>query len=105
LYAILYNRSLKNCRKKANMRLYLAIATLMLVLIAHSEAAEEPTIEQHFANLQDKVNEFTDNLGKKATDAWKQLENSKLFSTTSDWLNEQFQSIKKKIDDTFNTPE
>ncbi len=87
------------------MRLYLAIATLMLVLIAHSEAAEEPTIEQHFANLQDKVNEFTDNLGKKATDAWKQLENSKLFSTTSDWLNEQFQSIKKKIDDTFNTPE
>ncbi|KAM9488413.1 apolipoprotein C-I [Clarias gariepinus] len=87
------------------MRLYLAIAALMLVLIAHSEAAEEPTIEQHFANFHEKIKELGENFGEKATNAWRQLESSDFFSKSSDWFTEQFQNIKQKLDDTFNKPE
>lgn len=94
------------------MKLYLAVATLMLVLIAHSgkkqkcthlhfsvysfwlhflvafaellfyssytEAVEEPTIEQHFANFQAKLQEFGDGLAEKTTNALKKIEESEL---------------------------
>ncbi|KAL7886665.1 hypothetical protein AOLI_G00043860 [Acnodon oligacanthus] len=76
------------------MRLYLAVAALMLVLLAHAEAQEEPTIEQHFANFQTKVMELGKDLSEKATAAFKKLEESEFATKTTNWFNEQMSKIK-----------
>ncbi|KAL7875076.1 hypothetical protein SRHO_G00060460 [Serrasalmus rhombeus] len=82
----------------ANMRLYLAVAALMLVLLAHAEAQEEPTIEQHFATFQTKVMELGKDLSEKATAAFKKLEESEFATKTKSWFDEQMTKLK----DTFS---
>ncbi|MCJ8728919.1 hypothetical protein PDJAM_G00010020 [Pangasius djambal] len=94
-----------NTEKNGNMKLYLAVATLMLVLIAHSEAVEEPTIEQHFANFQAKLQEFGSDLTEKTTKVLKDFETSEFATNTKNWLNEQFEKVKQKFDEAFNKPE
>ncbi|KAK3551856.1 hypothetical protein QTP70_030229 [Hemibagrus guttatus] len=83
------------------MKLYLAVATLMLVLIAHSEAAEEPTIEEQVANFHAKIQAFGTDLSDKATKALKELTDSELFTKTSNWFTDKFEKVKNKFDETF----
>ncbi|TSL40955.1 hypothetical protein Baya_7034 [Bagarius yarrelli] len=66
------------------MKLYLAVATLMLVLIAQSEAVEEPATEDHFANIYAKLGEFGADLTEKTTSALKQIEESEFATNAKD---------------------
>ncbi|XP_046703799.1 apolipoprotein C-I [Silurus meridionalis] len=84
------------------MKLYLAVATLMLVLLAHSEAVEEPTIEEHFANIQAKLKEFGEDLTDKTTTILKQIENHEITIKTKSWIDEQMEKVKQKFAETFN---
>ncbi|XP_007231203.2 apolipoprotein C-I [Astyanax mexicanus] len=83
------------------MRLYLAIAALVLVLAAHAEAQEEPTIEQHFANFHTKVKEFGSDVAEKTMATIKEIEQSEFAAKTKNWFTEQFEKMKKHIDETF----
>ncbi|XP_058272203.1 apolipoprotein C-I [Hemibagrus wyckioides] len=83
------------------MKLYLAVATLMLVMIAHSEATEEPTIEEHFANFQAKLQEFGTDLGEKTSKVLKDLDNSEFVTKTKNWLSVNLEKLKNKFDETF----
>ncbi|XP_072535130.1 apolipoprotein C-I [Salminus brasiliensis] len=83
------------------MRLYLAVAALMLVLATHAEAQEEPTIEQHFANFHSKIKEFGSDLTDKTMATFKEIEQSEFATKTRNWFSEQFEKMKQKIDETF----
>ncbi|KAI5620546.1 apolipoprotein C-I isoform 2 precursor [Silurus asotus] len=83
------------------MKLYLAVATLMLVLLAHSEAVEEPTIEQHFANIQAKLKEFGEDLSEKTTTILKQIENHEITIKTKSWIDEQLGNLKQRFAESF----
>ncbi|KAK1795464.1 hypothetical protein P4O66_010630 [Electrophorus voltai] len=85
------------------MKLYLAVAALLLVLLAHTEAQEEPTVEEHFANIHTKLKEFGEDLSEKAISALKKLEESELASKTRSWITENIEKLKQKIDETFTT--
>ncbi|XP_060777220.1 apolipoprotein C-I isoform X2 [Neoarius graeffei] len=87
------------------MKLYLAVAILMLVLIAHSEAVEEPTIEQHFANFHAKLKDLGEGLSEKASSVFEHFQNSDLATKTTSWFAEHFEKLKQGIHETFNTPE
>ncbi|KAK6326638.1 hypothetical protein J4Q44_G00022830 [Coregonus suidteri] len=51
------------------MKLSIAIAVLMLVFAAHTEAQEaEKTIEEHFATFGNQMKELTDDLTVKTKD-------------------------------------
>ncbi|KAI4884674.1 hypothetical protein NFI96_034282 [Prochilodus magdalenae] len=76
------------------MKLYLAIAALMLVLAAHADAEEETTIEQHFANFHSKVMEIGSDLSEKAATAFKKLEESEFATKARSWFEEQFAKLK-----------
>uniref|UniRef100_A0A8B9KCJ9 Apolipoprotein C-I n=1 Tax=Astyanax mexicanus TaxID=7994 RepID=A0A8B9KCJ9_ASTMX len=83
------------------MRLYLAIAALVLVLAAHAEAQEEPTIEQHFASFHTKVKEFGSDVAEKTMATIKEIEQSEFAAKTKNWFTEQFEKMKKQFDETF----
>ncbi|KAM3613834.1 uncharacterized protein V6R79_005622 [Siganus canaliculatus] len=70
------------------MKLYLAVAVLMLAFVAHTEAQEE-TIEQKFATFNSQMSEFTRNLAEKAKTAMQDI-NTK----SANWFQEQFQRAK-----------
>ncbi|XP_027004558.1 apolipoprotein C-I [Tachysurus fulvidraco] len=84
------------------MKLYLAVATLMLVLIAQSEAVEEPTIEEHFANIQAKFQEFGTSLSEKTSTVLKKLEDSEVLTKTKNWFVDSFEKVKNKLDEAFS---
>ncbi|XP_012678577.1 apolipoprotein C-I [Clupea harengus] len=87
------------------MKLSVAIAVLMLVLAAHSDAQEaevaEPTIEQRFADFQQQMQTLTDDLGEKTKAALEKFHTSDIAVKTKSFFAEQFEKIKAKIDETF----
>ncbi|XP_076826621.1 apolipoprotein C-I-like isoform X2 [Brachyhypopomus gauderio] len=84
------------------MKLYLAIAALMLVLIAHTEAQEALVPETaNTADIQTKLKEFGEDLTEKTINALKTIEQSEFASKTRSWLAEQFEKLKQKVDETF----
>ncbi|XP_052473463.1 apolipoprotein C-I [Carassius gibelio] len=91
--------SLEDCRKGkiTKMKLYLAAAVLMLVLAVHTEAQDEPTLEQQFAKFQTKVMELTEDLTQKTKTTFEELEKNELVIKTRNWLTEQFEAMKDKI--------
>ncbi|KAI2655265.1 Apolipoprotein C-I [Labeo rohita] len=96
--------SLEDCKKgkTAKMKLYLAAAVLMLVLAVHTEAQEEPTLEQQFAKFQTQVKEIADDLTEKTKTTFEQIENSEFAIKTKNWFTEQFEKVKQKLSETFN---
>ncbi|XP_076826620.1 apolipoprotein C-I-like isoform X1 [Brachyhypopomus gauderio] len=88
--------------KWPKMKLYLAIAALMLVLIAHTEAQEALVPETaNTADIQTKLKEFGEDLTEKTINALKTIEQSEFASKTRSWLAEQFEKLKQKVDETF----
>ncbi|XP_018931191.1 apolipoprotein C-I [Cyprinus carpio] len=84
------------------MKLYLAAAVLMLVLAVHTEAQEEPTLEQHFTKFQTQVKAIADDLTEKTKSTFENLEKSEFVTKTKNWFTEQFEQIKQKMTETFN---
>ncbi|XP_035862201.1 apolipoprotein C-I isoform X1 [Sander lucioperca] len=78
------------------MRLYLAVAVLMLAFVAYTEAQEE-TIEQRFAVFQDQMAEMGKNLAEKAKTTFEQFQTSDLAVKSQNWFREQYESLKAKM--------
>ncbi|XP_066539767.1 apolipoprotein C-I [Hoplias malabaricus] len=76
------------------MRLYLAVAALMLVLAAQTEA-QESTIGERFSDFHTKVMEFGQDLSEKTVAAFKKIEESEFATKSKNWLTEQFGKIKQ----------
>ncbi|KAK7147444.1 hypothetical protein R3I94_010079 [Phoxinus phoxinus] len=83
------------------MKLYLAAAVLMLVLAVHTEAQEEPTLEQRFATFQTQVKEIADDLTEKTKTTFQQLDQSEFATKTKSWFSEQYEKMKQKMSETF----
>ncbi|MBW8245301.1 hypothetical protein K1F50_21065, partial [Muricauda oceani] len=88
--------------KTAKMKLYLAAAVLMLVLAVHTEAQDEPTLEQHFAKFQTQVKEIADDLTEKTKTTFEKIGNSEFGEKTKNWFTEQFEKMKQSLSGTFN---
>uniref|UniRef100_A0A671Q514 Apolipoprotein C-I-like n=1 Tax=Sinocyclocheilus anshuiensis TaxID=1608454 RepID=A0A671Q514_9TELE len=84
------------------MKLYLAAAVLMLLLAVHTEAQEEPTLEQQFAKFQTQVKEIADDLTENTKTTFEQLEKSEFAIKTKNWFTEQYKKVKQKMAETFN---
>ncbi|XP_036928814.1 apolipoprotein C-I isoform X2 [Acanthopagrus latus] len=78
------------------MRLFLAVAVLMLAFIAYTEAQEE-TIEQKVAQFGERVTQVGQDLAEKVKTAFDSVHNSDAMTKTRDWFTEQFEAFKTKV--------
>ncbi|XP_041844656.1 apolipoprotein C-I [Melanotaenia boesemani] len=78
------------------MRLYLAVAVLMLAFVAYTEAQEE-TIEDKFTKFGEQISEMSKNLAEKAKTTFQDIHNSDFAESTRNWFTEQFEKIKTKL--------
>merc|ERR1712035_229270 len=88
----LFSSSETDTRVTAKMRLYLAIAVLMLALVAYTEAQEE-TFEQKMAKFTEQVTRTGQELGEKITTGFNDFQNSDFavgarvkFNEWIDWM-------------------
>ncbi|XP_075965749.1 apolipoprotein C-I [Anarhichas minor] len=82
------------------MKLYLAVAVLMLAFVAYTEAqdqVEEPTIEQRFSNFGEQMAEAGKNLAEKAKTTFEDIQNSKFATDSRDWFQTQIDNLKAKL--------
>ncbi|XP_018587695.1 apolipoprotein C-I [Scleropages formosus] len=78
------------------MKVLLAVAVLVLVLVAHSEAEEEPTLQEHFTNLQQHVKDLGESFLEKAKAAIQKIQESTIATNARNWLNEQMEKLMPK---------
>ncbi|XP_026173129.1 apolipoprotein C-I [Mastacembelus armatus] len=78
------------------MRLYLAVAMLMLAFVAFTEAQEE-TIKQRVVKISEQLSEGVKTLADKAKTGFDQLHNSDFAVSTRNWFQEQFDKVKTKL--------
>lgn len=83
-------------RVTAKMRLYLAVAVLMLAFVAYTEAQEE-TIEQKFVKFGEQMSEVGKSLADRAKTTFDQIQTSEFASTTKSWFEEQIEKLKTKL--------
>ncbi|XP_044063235.1 apolipoprotein C-I [Siniperca chuatsi] len=83
-------------RVTAKMRLYLALAVLMLAFVAYTEAQEE-TIEAKFTKFGEQMSEMTRTLADKAKVTFEQIHTSDFAVNTRNWLQEQVEKLKTKF--------
>ncbi|XP_071388880.1 apolipoprotein C-I [Centroberyx affinis] len=81
------------------MKLYLAVAVLVLALAAHTEAQEPETIEEKLANFGTQVTEFGKDLAEKTKNAFQDLHNSEVATNTRSWFQRQLDSMKAKFEE------
>ncbi|XP_056300453.1 apolipoprotein C-I-like [Pseudoliparis swirei] len=80
------------------MRVYLAVAMLMLAFVAYTEAQDpEQTIEQKFANFGQQMAEASQALAEKAKTALTEVHNSNFATETRDWFQRQYETVKEKV--------
>ncbi|XP_047454733.1 apolipoprotein C-I [Mugil cephalus] len=77
------------------MRLYLAVAMLMLAFVAYTEAQEE-TVEQRFAKFGDQMSEFGRTLAEKAKSTFQDIQTSDFITSSRDWFSQQLEKLKSK---------
>ncbi|XP_034553890.1 apolipoprotein C-I [Notolabrus celidotus] len=78
------------------MRLYLAVAVLMLALVAYTEAQDD-TVEQKFAKFGEQMTELGQNLADKTQTAFQGIHESEFATTTRDWFAKQMEKLKAKL--------
>ncbi|XP_028280358.1 apolipoprotein C-I [Parambassis ranga] len=74
------------------MRLYLAVALLMLAFVAYTEAQED-TIEQKFTKFGEQISELSRNLAEKAKTAFQDINTSEFATNAKNWFTEQFEKL------------
>ncbi|XP_060906193.1 apolipoprotein C-I [Labrus mixtus] len=79
------------------MRLFLAVAVLMLALVAYTEAQEEETVEQRFAKFGNQMSEFGQNLADKAKSTFDDISTSQFARDTTNWFTERMEQLKSKF--------
>ncbi|XP_036928817.1 apolipoprotein C-I isoform X3 [Acanthopagrus latus] len=78
------------------MRLFLAVAVLMLAFIAYTEAQEE-TAEQKLAKFGKQMTEMGKNLAEKAKNTFENINNSEFAVTSRNWFTEQLEKLKTRV--------
>ncbi|KAM8735107.1 apolipoprotein C-I [Acanthopagrus schlegelii] len=78
------------------MRLFLAVAVLMLAFIAYTEAQEE-TAEQKLAKFGKQMTEMGKNLAEKAKTTFENINNSEFAVTSRNWFTEQLEKLKTRV--------
>ncbi|XP_069559979.1 apolipoprotein C-I [Brachyistius frenatus] len=78
------------------MRLYLAVAVLMLALVAYTDAQGE-SVEQKFQRFGEQFSEMGQTLAEKAKTTFQDLHNSEFAVSSRNWFTEQFEKVKSKL--------
>ncbi|XP_033496678.1 apolipoprotein C-I [Epinephelus lanceolatus] len=78
------------------MRLYLAIAVLMLALVAYTEAQEE-TLEQKLAKFTEQVSQVGQNLGEKIKTGFDDFQTSDFAVNSQARFNEWVEWVKTRV--------
>ncbi|XP_060937075.1 apolipoprotein C-I [Limanda limanda] len=78
------------------MRVFLAVAVLMLAFVAYTEAQEE-TMKDKFTRFGEKVSELSQTMADKARSTFETIHNSEAAVKTRDWFEERMQQIKNSF--------
>ncbi|XP_063343318.1 apolipoprotein C-I [Pelmatolapia mariae] len=81
------------------MRLYLAVAVLMLAFVAYTEAQDDTSIQDRFDKFGQKLTEIGQSLAEKTKTAFHDIHNSEFGTSTRNWFTDAFQKIKDKIEE------
>merc|ERR1739849_40092 len=80
------------------MKLFLAVAVLLLAFAAHTGAQEEEkTVEQRLADFGAQVTELTSNLADKTKEAFEKIHTSETATGIRDWFTETFNKVKNTL--------
>ncbi|XP_034409926.1 apolipoprotein C-I [Cyclopterus lumpus] len=79
------------------MRVYLAVALLMLAFVAYTEAQDAETIEEKFSNFGKQMAEVSKNVAEKAKTAFQELHNSEFATESRTWVQKQIENIKAQF--------
>ncbi|KAM9353284.1 apolipoprotein C-I [Symphorus nematophorus] len=79
------------------MRLFLAVAVLMLALVAYTEAQDEETFDKKISAFREQVVDVGRTLAEKAKTVIEQVNNSDMVTSARSWLTEGFETLKKKF--------
>ncbi|XP_070768522.1 apolipoprotein C-I [Enoplosus armatus] len=80
------------------MKLYLAVAVLMLAFVAFTEAQDD-TIEQKFSKFGEQVSEVGRNLAEKAKTTFEQVHNSDFAVNTRNWFDDLMSKLRTKVEE------
>ncbi|XP_061920343.1 apolipoprotein C-I-like [Entelurus aequoreus] len=83
------------------MRLYLALAVLLLALLAYTEAQDD-TMQQKFSNVGDQITEFGQSIAEKTKKAFQTIQDSDFAVATRDFFRNGFEKLKKQVEDISN---
>ncbi|XP_056235712.1 apolipoprotein C-I [Seriola aureovittata] len=82
------------------MKLYLAVAVLVLAFVAYTAAeAQEDTIEQRFTKFGEQMTEMGRSLAEKAKTSFEGFQSSDIAVSSKNWFQEQLESIKAKFEE------
>ncbi|KAM9722930.1 apolipoprotein C-I [Menidia menidia] len=75
------------------MRLYLAVAMLLLALVAYTEAQEE-TVEDKLTKFGQQLGEMGKNLAEQVKTSFQDINTSEFAEKTRNWFAERLEQIK-----------
>ncbi|XP_026225925.1 apolipoprotein C-I-like [Anabas testudineus] len=75
------------------MRLYLAVAVLVLACVAYAEA-QDKTLQQRLSEFGEQIGEIGRTVAEKAKDGYQSFHNSEFVSNARNWLQEQMEKVK-----------
>ncbi|XP_040899396.1 apolipoprotein C-I [Toxotes jaculatrix] len=78
------------------MRLYLAVAVLMLAFVAYTEAQEE-TFTDRLTSFGEQLQVMARELAEKAKTAFKEVQNSDVAVNSKNWIQDQFEKLTNKV--------
>jgi len=82
------------------MKLFLAVAVLLLAFAAHTDAQDaepEKTVEQRLADFGAQVTELTSNLADKTKEAFEKIHTSETATGIRDWFSDTFNKVKNSL--------
>merc|ERR1712112_600888 len=91
--------SLRLNTSTVKMKLFLAVAVLLLAFAAHTGAQEEEkTVEQRLAEFGAQVTEVATNLADKTKEAFDKMQASETATTVRNWFTQQFEKVKSSFE-------
>uniref|UniRef100_UPI0037E96590 apolipoprotein C-I n=1 Tax=Semicossyphus pulcher TaxID=241346 RepID=UPI0037E96590 len=81
------------------MRLFLAVAVLMLAFVAYTDAQDEDTIEQKFTKFGERVTEISKSLAERAKTAFTEAHNSEFAESTRNWFSQLVDRARTKVEE------
>uniref|UniRef100_A0A8C6WN95 Apolipoprotein C-I n=1 Tax=Neogobius melanostomus TaxID=47308 RepID=A0A8C6WN95_9GOBI len=78
------------------MRLYLAVAVLMLAFVAYTEA-QEATVEERFNQFGEQVKEFTSNTAEQAKAALEKFNNHESVQKMKNWFQQKYDELQAQF--------